>query len=141
MKYFGLVVTFAVVLFCGVFYFNPTEPETINLDQSNLITNLAPDDDSSPERGHISKTPSIRQTIKEIPLLRITDAQKLETLETEVQEDEADLLKLAREYDTLRFNSESRIQHREKMQEKLALYSENILPIALEKIKSSQSAN
>ena len=53
-------------------------------------------------------------------------------------EKEQELLQLAKEYDEVRSDPDKREAHRAEMKEKLAAYSEAVLPIALEKARATQ---
>lgn len=60
---------------------------------------------------------------------------------TTVLQQEENLLEMAREYEAVRDDPEQRQALRKQMQQQLAVYSESVLPMAIEELEAAQSKN
>jgi hypothetical protein len=62
-------------------------------------------------------------------------------MELKALEQESEILELAAEYDVVRADPTQRQDHQKLMKEKLAAYSETVLPVILEKANASAEAD
>ncbi len=139
MRYFIFVVT--ALVFVGAVYYYATYYST-GEDSSRTDSTVQLPKNASPDSVEIQNRTTVKAVVpqntnqNEITNSIVTDAQKASVIEQEEK-----LLGLAREYESLRSEPDKRKTHREDMQQQLAAYSEDVLPVALEKIKAAQPSN
>jgi len=77
-----------------------------------------------------SRFGQIKETVEDAGTLKNASTHEAELLETEDT-----LIDMVEEYEHVNDDPELRQSHREKMAEQLSTYSEQVLPVALEKMK------
>ena len=75
----------------------------------------------------------IKETVEDAGALKNASTQEVELLETEDK-----LIDMVEEYEHVNDDPQLRQSHREKMAEQLSTYSEQVLPVALAKMKERE---
>jgi hypothetical protein len=133
MKYLGLTIV-ALAVAGGIYFYpaNEESPATIESLEKQSVSLAQPD------KGHIAPPVLPENTMEQ---LTIEPAATTEKQQEKVIALEEKILDMAREYETVRSDPEKRQALRDQMKQELAVYSEEMLPVALEKLEAAQSTN
>jgi hypothetical protein len=135
MKYAGWIIVVLVLVGAGLTLFLANDNDTPAVAERQEMR-VDPVQKAVPaERGPagLPDHPAAQPT-REAPA--VTQEQR-----AVAQQQEEKILDMARDYETVRDDPQKRQALREEMAQALALYSEAVLPIAMEKMESAQTSN
>ncbi|MBR9911262.1 MAG: hypothetical protein GYB33_13015 [Gammaproteobacteria bacterium] len=141
MKYFALSLLVLVVAGSGYLWLTAD----LDVDASRSVPaaiNQSPTASGGAIAGGqtIESRRSALQQVETSPADSSTAPAVTREQEIAALEKEQELLQMAEQYETVRSDPDKREAHRQAMKEKLAAYSDAVLPIAMEKARLAQEA-
>lgn len=135
MKYAGWSIVVLVLVVGGLSLFLANDTATPQVTEGQATRTDPVQEAVSVDEGPAGLPHQPAARPKQAPPA-VTQAQRVVA-----DQQEEKILAMAREYDTVRADPKQRQDLREELQQALAAYSETVLPIAMEKMASTQSPN